>query len=113
MMLKSDMNTVQLAPPNSISTERTIGVRNSAKLKMIAANVAVASESIVSVENLDRVRCSTTTPIIAPTPKNPSRNPYVSGLLLSSLAAVGKSAQNELVKKIRHADRTSSVRIPG
>jgi hypothetical protein len=33
--------------------------------------------------------------------------------LLSSLAAAGKRAQNELVKKRRNAARTSSVRMPG
>ena len=35
------------------------------------------------------------------------------GLLLSALAAVGKSAQKELVKKIRNAERNSMVRMPG
>jgi hypothetical protein len=52
-------------------------------------------------------------PSTAPNPKNPSRKPYAMGLLLSSLAAVGRSAQKEPVKKISTAARTNTVRMPG
>src|ERR1700730_16476646 len=113
MTLKIDMNTVQAAPPKSISTQRITGVRNRAVLKRTAANVAVAMDSVVSVESLERARCRTTAPSTAPTPKNPSKKPYATGPLLSSFAAVGKRAQKELVKKMRNADRSSSARIPG
>jgi hypothetical protein len=56
MMLKRDMIEVQEAPSMSISTQRTADERSSAKLKMIAANVAIAIESRASVESFDRVR---------------------------------------------------------
>src|ERR1039458_4191450 len=112
-MLKMDMNTVQDPPPKSISPQISAGVRNRAVPKMTAANVAVERERIVSVESFDRARCSTMAPSTAPAPKNASKKPYATGLLLSSLAAAGKRAQNELVKKMRNAARTSSVRMPG
>src|ERR1700676_2065783 len=113
MMLKRDMNTVQDAPPKSISTQRITDERNRTMVRMTAANIAVATESRVSGESFDRARCSTMAPRTAPTPKNPSKKPYAIGLLLNSFAAVGKRAQKELVKKIRNAERSSNMRIPG
>jgi len=75
MMLKRDMIAVQEAPPKSIRKERIAGVRNDARLKTIAANIAVAEDSRVSVESFDLVRCSTMAPSTAPNPKDPSKNP--------------------------------------
>jgi hypothetical protein len=74
-MLKRDMIAVQEAAPKSIRKQRIAGVRNNAKLKTIAANVAVAEDSRVSVENFDLVRSSTMAPNTEPNPKDPSKNP--------------------------------------
>ena len=89
------------------------GERRSARLKITPAKVAVATDNKVSEETLERVRWSTMAPRTAPNPKNPSKKPYVIGLLLISFVAVGKSAQKELVKKMRTADRSRSARMPG
>jgi hypothetical protein len=113
MMLNRDIIEVHEAPPRSIKKQSMNGERSSAMLKMMPANVAVAADNKVSEEIFERVRCSTMAPNTAPNPKNPSKKPYVTGLLLISFAAVGKSAQNELVKKMRTADRSKRVRIPG
>jgi hypothetical protein len=112
-MLKRDMTDVHDAPPKSISKQRTAGERNSAMLKMTVPNVTVARESNISEDIFERVRCRTIAPATAPSPKNPSRKPYVIGFVLMDFTAVGKSAQKELVKKMRIADRSRSVRIPG
>jgi hypothetical protein len=82
-------------------------------LRRIAAKIAVAVETIVSVERFDLARCRTTAPSTAPTPKKPSRKPYPTALLLSSLATAGRRAEKELAKKITIPDRSSSVRMPG
>src|SRR6202167_630270 len=113
MMLKRDMTEVHEAPPKSIRKQRMTGERSSAMLKMTPANVVVAADNKVSEETLERVRCSTMAPTTAPNPKNPSKKPYVIELLLISFAAAGKSAQNELVKKIRTADRRRRVGMRG
>ena len=105
-MLKRDMTEVHAAPPRSITKQRTRGERSSARLRMTPANVAVAADNKVSEETFERVRCSAIAPATAPNPKKPSRKPYVIGFLLISFAAVGKSAQKELVKKMRTADRS-------
>jgi hypothetical protein len=113
MMLKRDMTEVHEAPPKSIRKQRITGERSSAMLKMTPANVAVAADSNVSEEIFERVRCSTIAPATAPNPKKPSRKPYVIGFSLISFAAVGKRAQKELVKKMRTAERSRRVRMPG
>ena len=66
---------VQEAPQKIIKKQRIAGVSNNAMLKTIAANVAVAEDSRVSVESFDLVRCSTMAPSTAPNPKDPSKNP--------------------------------------
>jgi hypothetical protein len=45
MMLKRDMIAVQEAPPKSMRKQRIAGVRNNARLRTIAANIAVAEDS--------------------------------------------------------------------
>src|ERR1700758_3025661 len=113
MMLKRDMTAVHETPPKSMMKQRTTEERRTATLRMTAAKVAVARVNRVSDEILERVRWRTMAPRTAPNPKNPSKKPYVIGLLLISFTAVGKSAQKELVKKMRTADLTRSVRMPG
>src|ERR1022692_882088 len=107
------MKIVQDAPPKSNNPHRTKTLCNAAVLQRTAANVAVAMEMMASVESADLARGSATAPSTAPAPKKPSIRPYAMGPLLSSFATNGSKAQKELVKKIRHADRTSNVRMPG
>src|SRR6202035_1709558 len=103
------MKTVQAAPPKSINGHRSKRLRNAAVLKRTAAKIEVAMEMMPSVESAALARGSATAPSTAPVPKDASNKPYAMGLPLSSLATIGSKAQKELVKKIRHADRTSKA----
>ena len=74
-VLNVDMKTVHAAPPNKIRKQSNGNRCKVASARITPANSTVAPETTQSTDNLLRARCSTTAPITAPTPKNPSSNP--------------------------------------